>query len=288
MISKFCFCECSNLSDLRFESGSRLWSLDDFAFYNCSSLESISLPAFLTEITGLALAVSGLRNVIVDGENFCLQIHGSFVVDDLRSLVRYFGDQADVVIPRDFSCVGKGCFNQCKSVSCVTFESGSEISILGQVAFEQCSSLESVCIPSSVQTISDGCFSHCRKLSQLTFESGSALSILGDSAFSSCFALCSICLPSSLETISAGCFQCCQALLSVTFESGSRIVTIEGYAFALCSSLTSIVIPSSIQAISGDCFSGCENLGSIVLEAGCELSQDRVSDLAQICDVTFQ
>jgi hypothetical protein len=42
--------------------------------------------------------------------------------------------------------------------------------MLGVMAFQACSSLESICIPSSVETISTSCFIHCFNRCTITFE----------------------------------------------------------------------------------------------------------------------
>jgi hypothetical protein len=49
--------------------------------------------------------------------------------------------------------VGKECFDQCKSLSIIKFESGSQLSSIPESAFWDCSSLSSICCPSSLQTL---------------------------------------------------------------------------------------------------------------------------------------
>jgi hypothetical protein len=49
--------------------------------------------------------------------------------------------------------LGKDCFSGCKSLSTVTFESGSHLSSIAKSAFQYCSSLSSIFSPSSLQTI---------------------------------------------------------------------------------------------------------------------------------------
>jgi hypothetical protein len=104
----------------------------------------------------------------------------------------------------------------------VTFESGTNISILGKSAFQGCSSLQSICIPSSIQIIGDFCFSECEAMSDLTFESGCQVSILGDSACSACSRLQAVCIPSSIETICSSCFEGCSHL-SIVLEPGCKL-----------------------------------------------------------------
>jgi hypothetical protein len=58
----------------------------------------------------------------------------------------------------------------------VTFEPKSKVWHLGDDAFHECSSLQSIRIPSSITTISPSCFSDCRELIMVVVEAGSHLS----------------------------------------------------------------------------------------------------------------
>jgi hypothetical protein len=76
------------------------------------------------------------------------------------------------------------------------FEAGvsgfCKISGLGEFAFSDCASLQSICRPSSIQTIGENWLSRCEKLLTLTFEPGSKCPTIGASAFESCSSLQSI------------------------------------------------------------------------------------------------
>jgi hypothetical protein len=61
----------------------------------------------------------------------------------------------------------------------VTFEASAKLLRLESRAFEDCSSLSSICIPSSVELIGSSCFFGGDALSTVTFEAGSALSRIG-------------------------------------------------------------------------------------------------------------
>jgi hypothetical protein len=153
-LSTFCFRGCRKLSDLAFEPGSQLSDLGESAFADCSSLKSICLPASVCHVSGLALADSKIRSVIVEPESRFLRVSGDFLADSAGScLFRYFGNGKDLQISSDIKCISNGCFNRCSSICSVRFASCSRISALGESAFRQCESLESICIPSSVETI---------------------------------------------------------------------------------------------------------------------------------------
>jgi hypothetical protein len=50
VIGKSCFTNCKSLTRLTFEFPSKLSCIESMAFYNCTSLESVSCPALLEEI----------------------------------------------------------------------------------------------------------------------------------------------------------------------------------------------------------------------------------------------
>jgi hypothetical protein len=105
----------------------------------------------------------------------------------------------------------------------LTFESNCKVSILGESAFQNCSSLQSICIPSSIETISKSCFGGCTKLSSFKFETGSRISWIERSAFSDCSSLTSISIPASIQTISGSCFSNCQHLGLIELGAGCSL-----------------------------------------------------------------
>jgi hypothetical protein len=81
----------------------------------------------------------------------------------------------------------------------VSFEPGSALREIQQMAFADCSLIESICIPSSVETIGEFCFQNSRFLSMVSFEPGSALREIHETAFFNCRRLQSIDLPPSVN-----------------------------------------------------------------------------------------
>jgi hypothetical protein len=62
---------------LTFESGCRIASVGDSAFAGCSSLPGISIPASLRQMTGLAMAGSGISSVTVDRDSRFFRMAGA-------------------------------------------------------------------------------------------------------------------------------------------------------------------------------------------------------------------
>ena len=109
----------------------------------------------------------------------------------------------EITIPCTLESIGEECFNECKSLEKVTFESVSCLKTIGVNAFSF-TSLSEVAIPSSVEVIGNWCFSSCKSLQEVTFESGSSLKTIGGDAFYGT-SLSEITIPSSVQAGDIGC-----------------------------------------------------------------------------------
>jgi hypothetical protein len=217
--------------------------MSDAVFENCESLRSLWIPAGVRTMSGLTLV--SVAVVDIDEENPVFCFDGDFVVNgEDNSLVLYVGRDDEVLIENRCSGIGAGCFRDLADIWAIEFESGCQISFLGERAFSGCLSLDAICIPSSVTRIGKGCVVRCESLVTVTFESGTRLSILSNIAFLGCSSLASICIPSSVTEIGAECFANCSNLATVTAESGSWISVIGPEAFSNCS--PSLRLPSSL------------------------------------------
>ena len=136
----------------------------------------------------------------------------------------------------------------------ITFD--SDLTTIGDSAFDGCSNLISVTIPNNVTAIGAGVFSGCESLTSVTIPN--CVTSIGDSAFEGCTSLANIIIPSSVQTIKFGAFRDCTSLSSVTISNG--VTTIENVAFAGCKAITNITIPDSVTTIGDWVFDGCTSL----------------------------
>ena len=129
---------------------------------------------------------------------------------------------------------------------------------IGQEAFDDCSSLKSVCIPDSVTSIGDYAFSGCSGLESASIGENSRMQSIGNDAFRDCSSLKSITIPGSVTSIGDEAFYSCSSLKSITIPDS--VASIGDEAFYSCSSLESIFIPGSVTSIGAYAFSGCSSL----------------------------
>ena len=209
------------------ELGTGVTFLETYAFGNCSSLSSITIPSTVTSI-------------------------GNGIFNNCSSLT-------SVTIPSTVTSIGDYIFSTCYSLTSVTIP--STVTSIGTDAFSKCCSLSSITIPSTVTYIKDSTFGGCSSLSSITIPSG--VTHIGNSAFYSCNALTSITIPSTVTSIGIAIFQNCSSLISITILS--TVTSIGDTVFSGCSSLTSITIPSAVTSIGQSAFSSCSSLSSITI-----------------------
>ena len=137
-----------------------------------------------------------------------------------------------------------------------------------------CTSLTSIEIPNSVTIIGDNAFNGCSSLTSMTVEENNPVydsrnncNAIIETASNTLISGCkNTVIPNSVTTIGNYAFDYCRSLTSITIPNS--VTTIGNYAFNACNSLTSIVIPNSVTTIGSSAFSSCSGLTSISVAAG--------------------
>ena len=218
--------------------------IDDHAFYQCTSLTSVTIPSTVTSINYEAF--SGC--------------------DGLTS----------VTIPSNVKIIDRSAFYGCTKLTTLTIAPGSVVEISGY-AFYGCTKLSTLNIPSSVTKIDEGVFNETGWYNSQpnglvyagnvaykykgTMPDGTNIIIksgtvgISTDAFNECSGLSSITIPNGMKFIGSGAFQGCTSLGSVDIPVG--VTSIETGTFVGCSSLTSVTIPDGMISIGDAAFSGC-------------------------------
>jgi hypothetical protein len=170
------------------------------------------------------------------------------------TITRYTGDGGDVVIPdtiedKPVTLIGEYAFENYSTLTAITIP--DSVTVIGDYAFSSCFSLANVSMGSGVKVIGENAFDYCTALVEL--ELGPSVSIISDWAFFFCSNMESITLPESVTYIGNRAFHGCQDLLSI--EIPKKVVFIGTSAFNACQSLQAIhVDPANPVYLSEDGF----------------------------------
>ena len=192
-----------------------------------------------------------------DGE---LIISGNGAIADYDSNTpwsEYNSDIAKIVIENDITKVGNRAFYDCVSLQSVII--GDSVTHIGEMAFCFCTDLTSVTIPDNVNSVGKSAFASCTNLESVTI--GNGVSNIGAYAFYGCISLDGVTIPDSITAIGEGAFYSCWNLKSIVMPN--NVTTISKETFKDCSELTNVTISDSVISVGEDAFSDCNKLTDV-------------------------
>lgn len=172
-------------------------------------------------------------------------------------LRKYYGKNANVVIPSDVKVIGSSVFYNCQTVQSV--EIPDSVTNIETSAFGNCSNLKTVKFSNNLQEIGEFAF-FGTNLEKVVLPN--SVKIIGSSAFHSCKSLVSVVMPAELENIEKSTFYGCDSLNDVSMNA--KLKSIGTSAFSHCSSLKTINLPASLLEIKQRAFEA-SGLESVVL-----------------------
>ena len=260
-------------------------SISWYAFYDCTSLTSVTIPDSVTSISWYAFYnCRSLTSVTIPNSVTSIGEHAFYDCTSLTS----------VTIPDSVTSIGWYAFYNCRSLTSVTIP--DSVTSIGEYAFYNCRSLTSVTIPDSVTSIGDRAFYNCRSLTSVTIPN--SVTSIGEYAFSDCTSLTSVTIPDSVTSIGSFAFRFCTSLTGIWVAEGNShyssdvsgvlfnkdkttlvqcpgafaaytipnsVTSIGEYAFYDCISLTSVTIPDSVTIIGDFAFFYCTSLTSVTI-----------------------
>jgi len=275
------------------------YEICDYAFYNCSTLTSVTIPDRVETIGERAFeSCYYLSELALSNSLTSIGDYAFYNCDDLTS----------VTIPDSVETIGEYAFASCSNLSELTL--GNSLTSIGDYAFYNCDGLTSVTIPDSVTSIGCGTFRGCSKLvdikvdeanstyksvdgnlytkdgkmlvqyaagkSDTSFAIPNSVTSIGMDAFYNCSNLMSVTIPDSVTSIGCGAFRGCSKLVDIKVdEANSNYKSINGnlyskdgktlVQYAAGKSDTSFAIPYSVTAIGDYAFYRCDNLMSVTI-----------------------
>ena len=258
-INGYSFDNCSNLTEFSFTSQIR--NVGSYVFNNCSNLTEITFYGTEEQWNNFNKSNEFLVNSKIEVVH-CLD-------KDLTFTKLYLNNDEIVMIYKSGQLESQYIDIDQYRDRIAKVEIGSNITSIGNSAFQGCTSLASINIPDSVTSIGSGAFSYCYSLISITVDSNNQVydsrnncnTIIETSSNTLIVGCQSTIIPNSVTSLGNSAFEGCTGLTSI--EIPNSVISIDSWAFYNCSGLTAIEIPDSVNSIGTGAFSGCFSLTSI-------------------------
>lgn len=240
-------------------------TIKGFTFYGYNGLESITLPASVTNFEDRVLYNStGLKDIIVhDAQAPYSSLDGVLFKQSQTMLVCCpNGKSGSYSIPDSVTSIQDHAFESCLNLTNIIIPNG--IATIHTGVFAYCTGLTDITIPNSVTHIGKAAFIGCNGLTNIILSDG--LNTLDRFVFANLDSLQRITLPDSVTIIEYAAFNYCTNLASIIIPD--RVTTLGDYAFHACSSLTVATVPDSVQRIGSRAFLDCQRLTNVTVGSG--------------------
>lgn len=159
--------------ELVFKENSSLTYIGQYAFYHSYNIKNIVIPKSVKVIDEYAFNDCSSLETIVFEENSELETINHRAFASLTSL-------EEIVLPDSLITIEDEAFNNCYILNKVTF--GTNLTTIGNNAFEYCSSIKEVVFTSdTLESIGDYAFAYCNALTE--FYLGENVATIGNEAF---------------------------------------------------------------------------------------------------------
>ena len=172
---------------------------------------------------------------------------------NIPQTISYENDSYDVTV------IQKDAFRGLKKLTSVTIN--SNIGVIGDNAFDECSSLATLNLPEKLDSVGNQAFAHTA-ITEITVPN---IQKTGREFFYWCTKLKEVGFRSSLTSLPGHIFRNCKSLETIDIPNG--IKTIGESAFEGCSDLKNVELPEDLDSIGDGAFSECKAIKLLTLPA---------------------
>lgn len=198
------FEKCQYIKKVTFEDGSKLSKIEKYAFKDCGTLKTVSLPKGLKTIgyKAFGLCTSLEKFTIPSSVTYGNQIFGSS------------GTVKTVTFGSGIKTIPENILKNAGSVESVSIP--SKVTSIGKNAFYNCISLKKISLPSTVTALNKSAFYNCKAMTKFTMSKN--VTTIGKNVFKNCVKLKSVTLYKNIKSIGTGAF------------SGAKNIVLKVYA----------------------------------------------------------
>ncbi|MEF9997924.1 MAG: leucine-rich repeat protein, partial [Lachnospiraceae bacterium] len=264
-----------NLESVDCSSATKLKTIGESAFQDCSGITKIVLSPSIETIGIAAFAKCGaIENVDLSQLTALKKISKLTFADcvNLRNIkfpdnITVIGEQAfygcnkleTLQLPSSLNTIESAAFNKCYALKSVDFSKATQLKTIGGYAFQQCFNLKDLIISPSVTDMGPGVFWECRELESIVLPPN--ITEIKERTFELCVKLVEISIPEKVTKIGQLAFEGCSSLVNVRLPKSLESI---GYGtFFGCTGLTSIYIPGNTKNIGDMAFWQCSNLANV-------------------------
>ncbi len=294
-------------------TGMYVMEIDYSVFYSDGSftINSLTLPKFMTVIHSSSLSSNNIKEYIVDSENDDFASVDGVLYTNSKSKLVSFPNASGVTeyfVEKETVIIGDRAFENNATVNTIYLP--ETLISIGANAFSS-SAIENICsynlttmnweldtMPESVITIGYCAFIQCKNLKTLALNTD--LTTIGDSAFEGSGLTGTVTIPVNVMVLGSAVFTDCTALEALTSNSSSYVSTDDGVLlykngenYSLCTypagkTDESYSIPASVSDIEPWAFSGATHLKSVILpDSIINLGESAFEDCTSLESVTF-
>lgn len=272
-IGNYAFSECKTLESINWTGCLQNISIGHCAFSKCLCLKEVCLPDTAAVVGNAAFLKCTALETVWLGKGTHTLCEGAFSGCSALKTVHL----PEVLDDNGLEYIGELCFQDCSSLE--NFGTDAQISStldgslfrlpvdlkqIGDSAFLRCTGIRHLELACASAVLGDYLFEDCTGL--LTVEFCDGMKETGAHMFSGCRLLKTALFPESMQIIRTATFYDCRSLYFLTLPDS--VTYIGDGAFSDCSALTQFRVPSGLKEISASMLSGCSSLRKLEIPDG--------------------